>query len=93
MFNEGVSIILDIEQRFIQLSQNLSKDKEKKLQYEAIQKAGISSVIIVEKAKVPLIRSRPERKLIVMASVVLTFIISTLGFLVYDLIKRGEWVN
>lgn len=91
LFNEGLSEVLNLEQQFVQLSRNLSKDKEKKTQYEATYKAGISAVILVEEAEVPIIKSRPLRKLIILGSVVLAFILSVLGVLIFEYYSGVNW--
>ncbi|MEL6718986.1 MAG: hypothetical protein AAFP82_09745 [Bacteroidota bacterium] len=53
--------------------------------------AEISAIILVEKAAVPIVKSRPIRSILVLASVIAAFVFMVIGVLLYDNYKDLDW--
>ncbi|MEM9931262.1 MAG: hypothetical protein AAF840_15710, partial [Bacteroidota bacterium] len=67
------------------------EDKEKLKQYRAIYSSDIPALIVVEDAAVPQVKSRPFRTLIVLAAVVLTFLFTVIGVLLFETYRDIDW--
>ncbi len=90
-FNEGLSGVLQYTRQYQEANSSLSEDKEKLKQYQATYESEISSIILVEEATVPLIKSRPFRALIVLASVIIVFIFVLIGILLFEAYGDLNW--
>lgn len=90
-FNEGMPRIMALEEEYDQAVKQLTYDKERLKKLDAAYSADVSSVILVEKADVPLIKSRPIRSLLVIGSVLAAFLFSVLSVLLYDNYKELKW--
>ena len=90
-FNEGLSGVLLYTRQYQEANSSLSENKEKLKQYQAIFDSDISSIILVEEATVPLIKSRPFRTLIVLASVLVVFLFSVIGILLFEAYSDLDW--
>lgn len=91
LFNEGLSGVLLYTRQYQEANTSLSENKEKLKQYQAIYNSTISSILLVEEASVPLIKSRPFRTLIVLASVLIVFIFSVIGILLFEAYNDLDW--
>lgn len=90
-FNKGMPRIMALEEEYDQAIKQLTYDKERLKQLNAAYLADVSSVILIEKADIPLIKSRPIRSLLVIGSVLAAFLFSVLGVLLYDNYKELKW--
>ena len=89
--NEGMPRVMALEEEYDQAVKQLTYDKERLKQLQAAYSADISSIILVENAAVPVIKSRPVRSILVIASVFAAFLFTTFGVLLYDNYKDLDW--
>ena len=90
-FNEGMPLIEDLQEQYGQAVRQVTYDKERLKQLRTSLNAELSSIILVESALVPVVKSRPNRMILVLASVAAAFIFSVLGVLVFDTYKDVNW--
>jgi capsule polysaccharide export protein KpsE/RkpR len=89
--NKGIGVIEVLEQMHTQKSKQLSYDAVRFEQLRATQKADIAAIYIVEEPRVPLIKSRPKRSLIVLAAMFATFVFTILGVVLLENYKKIDW--
>lgn len=90
-FNEGlpkVSVMTDLH---LQARKQLSFDIERYNQVRATFNTDIPAVQLVEKAEPPLLKSRPKRSILVIASVVAALLFSVLGVLLAEAYRDFNW--
>ena len=90
-FNEGlpkVSVMTDLH---FQARKQLSFDIERYNQIRAAFNTNIPTVQVVEKAEPPLIKSRPKRSILVVASVVAALLFAVLGALLAEAYRDFNW--
>ncbi|MBL0190710.1 MAG: hypothetical protein IPQ18_05015 [Saprospiraceae bacterium] len=85
---EGMSQIEQMTQHFTLSKEHLAFDKERLKQLEATYDAPISSIHIIEKARVPEEKSGPFRSIIILASMLGFFI-----FYILWIIAKDSWEN
>ncbi len=90
-FNEGSPQIAVLQDLHFQSRKQLSYDLERYNQILATYNTDIPAVLVVETAEVPLIKSRPKRSIIVLASLVGAFLFTVLAALVADSYKDIRW--
>lgn len=90
-FNEGLSQVLLNTRQYQEANRSLSEDKEKLKQYRATFESNIPSMVLVEDAMLPLVKSRPFRTLIVLAAVFITFFFTVVGILLYEAYGDMDW--
>lgn len=90
-FNNGMSEVLKLEVQHKELGEALSDAMKKLEQYNAVSQSNTPAIVVVEEAKIPVIKSKPLRKIIVLATVVIAFIFSIIGVLVLEFFKDVNW--
>lgn len=90
-YNEGYGPVELLTEIYQNESTQLSEDKERYSQLKTAFESPISAIHLVEEAKVPLIKSRPKRSLLVIGSVFITLILSVIGVLLLDSYKNVDW--
>lgn len=90
-FNQGVSKVEVLEEQHETARYQMSVDKERLKQLEAINNSHINTIFIVEVGDVPLYKSRPMRSIICIASVFLAFVLSVIAILILDVYKEVKW--
>ena len=91
LFNSGMAQVTFLETLQEEASEQLSEDKERYAKYLAAYNSSFPTIHIVENARIPLIKSRPIRWLIVVASTIIAFIFSVLGVLILDQYSDVDW--
>ncbi len=91
LFNSGMAQVTFLETLQDEAAEQLSEDKERYAKYLAAYNSSFPTIHVVENARVPLIKSRPIRWLIVAASTIIAFILSVLGVLVLDQYSDVNW--
>ncbi len=89
--NQGLPLIETYEKQYVEANESLSEDQEQLKQYYAVFNAEIPSLIVIEEAEVPVIKSRPRRSIIVIAAGLAAFIFSVIGVLLIDAYKDIKW--
>jgi len=90
-FNKGMGLIDVLSQMHEQKRKQMSYDAVRLEQIRAAQQSEVSSIYVVEDAVLPLKKSRPKRMIIVLASVLITFIFTTLGILLLERYRKIDW--
>ncbi|NUN98981.1 MAG: hypothetical protein HUU01_00035 [Saprospiraceae bacterium] len=89
--NDGMPKISIWEKQYWDANTALGNNRVRLKQFEAAFESDIPSIILVEKAHEPLIKSRPKRSLIVIAAVVIAFFFSIAGVLLIDAYQGTNW--
>ncbi len=90
-FNEGLPLVSVISDLHYQARRQLSYDMERYNQIKATFNTDIPALQVVEVATRPLIKSRPRRSVLVIASVLAAFLFSVLGVLIADAYRDTNW--
>lgn len=90
-FNEGMAKVGTYDRQYLIANATLSEDKERLKQLRAVYESEIPSIVVVETAEVPIIKSRPKRSLIVIAAVALAFFFGVIGILLLDTYQDVDW--
>ncbi len=93
LFNRGLSKLVLLESTFKGAVKQYQLDKERYKQLEAALNNDNEVLIVVEKAEVPTIKSRPKRSLIVIGATLAALLFSILGVLILDFYKDVDWKN
>ena len=80
-----------MERHHKEASEQLGEDKERFKQIEAALASDVPSIHILGVGGVPVVKSRPQRTLIVVAAVFLAFLFSIIGILIIDTYKDVDW--
>ncbi len=90
-YNEGYPDVINIERERKDFGSQLSFDKENLSQLEAIYNSSINAIHVVQKAEVPVIKSRPKRSILVIGITFLTFALMSLWVILLDQFKKNNW--
>ena len=92
-YDEGSTKYINLQTRLEQLGmdQSILEDKYNKLK-SAFQ-TDVPAIHIIEKAKVPVIKARPVRSLLVVTSTIAAFIFSLFGALLLDYYRGIDWTR
>lgn len=91
LFNEGSSTVISLSDQHETARNQLSWDKERKKHIKAAFDATSPAIHLVEKAEPAVVKSRPIRGIIVIASALLSFLAVVLGILFYENYKEVDW--
>ena len=90
-FNEGMPQVSILKDLHYQSRKQLSYDLERYSQIKSAYLTDIPALHIVEPAETPLVKSRPRRSIIVIASLMAAFLFACLGALLADTYKSINW--
>ena len=90
-FNMGSPEVSKMDNTVDIAIEQLAEDKERYKQLKAAFEADTPMLILVEAAETPLIKSRPKRSILCMATVLLTLIFSMLAAIIIDTYKDVNW--
>ncbi|HRI60272.1 MAG TPA: hypothetical protein PK228_11130 [Saprospiraceae bacterium] len=90
-FNEGLPKVSVMSDLHFQARKQLSFDIERYNQIRAAYNTDIPAVQIVELAEPPLLKSRPKRSILVIASVMAALLFSVLGVLLAEAYRDFRW--
>ncbi len=90
-YNSGYPLIVQYERELKDFGDQLNLDKERLKQLKAIYNSNVSALHVVEKADIPVIKSRPKRSYIVIGATILCAILMTLWVVVVDQINNLNW--
>lgn len=91
IFNEGMAQVEVLQSIQEQTSEILAEDREHYKQIKAAYDTDFPSIMLVEAAPIPIIKSRPKRSLIVVGSTLVAFVFCVIGILVFDTYKDVNW--
>lgn len=90
-FNEGLPKVSVLSDLHFQARKQLSYDKERYNQIKAAYNTDIPALQVVEAAETPLLKSRPKRSVIVIASLLAAFLFSVLAVLIAETYRDFRW--
>lgn len=90
-FNSGASKVSSIDNAMDIAVEQFAEDQERMKQLKAAYEADTPMVILVEKAETPIVKSRPKRSILCLASLLLTFLFSSIAAIVIDTYKNVNW--
>ena len=90
-FNEGLPKVAIMTDLHFQARKQLSFDLERYNQIRAAFNTEIPAIQVVETAEPPLVKSRPKRSILVLASVVAAFFFAVLGVLLAEAYRDFRW--
>ncbi len=90
-FNAGIATLDVLEKIHKEASSRLSYDQERYSQINAAYTANIPAIHLVEEARVPVVKSRPTRSLLVLATVCAAFFFSLIAVLLIESYQEVDW--
>lgn len=83
-FNSGMAIVLIYEKQWFESNAQLTAEFERLKLWRSAYDASIPATVLVEKAEVPIIKSRPRRSILVLTAGAIAFIFSVFAVLLMD---------
>lgn len=90
-FNQGQSLVLVLERQQKDMSNKLSVEKVELNQLITAFSSEISAINLIEAGAIPIIKSRPKRSIIVISAVLIAFVFSFIGVLLFESYKDINW--
>ena len=90
-WQEGLAAVMDTERQYFNLSERLAEDRERTRILQATYAAEVPAILLVERAEVPLYKSRPKRSILVIAATFLMFSVMILGVVIFENYKDVDW--
>lgn len=90
-FNQGLPLVAVVSDLHYQARRQMSYDLERYNQIKSAFNTDIPAIQLVEPAETPIMKSRPKRTVIVVASVLAAFLFTLLAALIADAYKDVNW--
>ncbi len=90
-FNKGLDKVRSKELELSESSQQFGLDKEREKLLRATYNSPFATLHLVEKAEVPVYKSRPKRSIIVLGALILSAVLSILGTILLDSYNNIDW--
>ena len=90
-YNKGQSQVLVLERQQKDMSNKLGVENVNLNQLITAYNSKFSAINLIEAGAIPIIKSRPKRSLIVISAVLITFIFSLIGVLLFESYKDIDW--
>lgn len=91
LFNEGSSVVISLSDQHETARNQINWDKERRKHVLAAFSSDVSTIHLVEKAEVPIVKSRPVRSVLVLASTFAALLFMVIGILIFDNFKEVNW--
>jgi len=91
LFNQGLSTVLILERQQKEVSNRLGFQKIQLNQLITAFDSPLTGINLIEAGTVPTRKSRPSRSIIVISAVMISFIFSIIGLLLFDAYKEVDW--
>lgn len=92
-YNQGFNSVSALKEFYEKERDQIAKDRQRAMQLRIAYNTKISSLILVEPAKVPIVKSRPKRSILMLSAALIAFILSILGVLLIDNYKDVNWAE
>jgi len=89
--NEMIPTMAVLQDMHYQARKQLTFDLERYNQIRSAYNTDIPALLVVEHAEVPMIKSRPKRSIIILASLVGAFLFALLGALLAESVRTFDW--
>lgn len=90
-FSEGFSDVEVIYRMHQLLKDQLGFDQQRLQQLKSAYENDFTAIHLIEQARVPIVKSRPKRSIIVVGAIFLAFVLSALGVLLFDAYRDVNW--
>ncbi len=90
-YNEGFNSVSALKEFYEKERDQVSKDRQRAMQLQIAFNTKISALILVESGKVPIVKSRPKRSVLIFSAALIAFIFSVIGVLLIDNYKNVNW--
>jgi len=90
-YTVGAGAIEKLEQEAKEFGEQLAMDKERYKQLKSAYESPFSALLLVQEAEIPVIKSRPVRSVIVMATTALTFFLGLIWAIFMNQYKNVNW--
>jgi hypothetical protein len=90
-FNKGKELVDYLDQVYSQTYKQLSYDRIRLDQIKTAYESNITTIHLVEQAKVPIVKSRPKRTILVLGAVFVALVMGMLYYLVIESLKDYDW--
>ena len=90
-YNQGFNSVSALKEFYEKERDQMGKDKQRAMQLRIAYNTKISALILVESAKVPIVKSRPKRTIIVLSAALIALIFSIIGVLLIDNYRDVNW--
>jgi uncharacterized protein involved in exopolysaccharide biosynthesis len=91
LFNEGTALVDIIHKQYLEANQSLGEQIEYLKKIETTYNAEGSAIIVVEEARLPVVKSWPKRSMIVIGATLLVFIFTVFGVLLFETYRDINW--
>lgn len=88
-FNNGMAIVLIYEKQWYESNAQLTAEFERLKMWRSAYEASIPATVLVEKAEVPIVKSRPKRSILVITAGVIAFVFSVFAVLLLDVYQEN----
>ncbi len=89
--NAGIPIVQIFEKQYAEVNQRLGEDNERLKYFRATYESDVPTVLLVEEASAPIVKSRPKRSMIVIGATAVAFLFSVIGVLLLDTYRDVDW--
>ncbi|MCD8536958.1 MAG: hypothetical protein LRY56_05445, partial [Burkholderiaceae bacterium] len=83
-FNDGMAVINIYERQWYESNLQLTGELERLKIWRSAYEASVPAVVLVERAEVPIIKSRPKRSILVLTAGVIAFVFSVIAVLLLE---------
>ena len=90
-FSSAKGLIEVLTDEYTKATNNVNFDKELLKTLESAKNMEVSALHVLETAKVPVVKSRPRRSLLVMGSTLIAFVFLTIGVLFIESYRHLDW--
>ena len=91
LFNQGLSKVTVLEREQKEVSGRLSFQRVQLNQLSTAFDSPLTGINLIEAGTVPVRKTRPRRSIIVISAVLISFIFSIIGLLLFDAYKEVNW--
>jgi len=90
-YNQGLSRVIVLERQEKDMSTKLSMERVQLNQLMTTFNSPLSAINLIEEGHIPIIKSRPKRSLIVISAVLIAFVFSLVGVLLFESYRDIDW--
>ena len=90
-YNQGFNSVSALKEFYEKERDQVGRDRQRAMQLQIAFNTKISALILVESGKVPIVKSRPKRGILILSAALIAFIFSVIGVLLIDNYKNVNW--
>jgi len=90
-YNGGYPIVTNLERERKEFGNQLMYDRERLSKMMAVYNSEISAIHLIQRAELPVYKSRPKRSFLVIGAALLVFFLMSMAALVVDQLNKNNW--